>query len=269
MTVHKCEMGVTNDGATQEVFAGQGLRAGAGSVSAGSRCCRVGPCVEPSELQKNLDGLSPSSTVQPAVPDADSVQNRRQTHGSRIPLRQQTAHPACRSLHPVSLRPPPRRRPPLRLALARCPNLPRCKATLRLSVGPLRSFHAARLCGGLSGVQPGTSWLYNKTLGDWRTHNGVDYACKPGETVSSPVEGKVTGLETDGSWGPTVSLTDAQGRVWRLWLCFCRCAPGADRFCRQKLGKAATVSCECEQEPHIHMEVQQGNRYLDPQKLMH
>ena len=51
------------------------------------------------------------------------------------------------SLHPVSLRHPPRRRPPLRLALARCPNLPRCKATLRLSVGPLRQLRRSPSLG--------------------------------------------------------------------------------------------------------------------------
>ena len=87
--------------------------------------------------------------------------------------------------------------------------------------------------------------------------------------MSSPVEGKVTGLETDGSWGPTVSLTDAQGRVWRLCGVSAAVRQGQTVSAGQKLGKAATVSCECEQEPHIHMEVQQGDRYLDPQKLMH
>jgi len=36
----------------------------------------------------------------------------------------------------------------------------------------------------------------------------------------------------------------------------------------QTLGKVGSVSCECAEESHIHLEVKQDDSYLDPAKLM-
>ena len=45
--------------------------------------------------------------------------------------------------------------------------------------------------GQVLAVWSGDDLVYNETLGDWRTHNGVDYACKAGEDVLAPVSGTV------------------------------------------------------------------------------
>lgn len=34
----------------------------------------------------------------------------------------------------------------------------------------------------------------------------------------------------------------------------------------QTLGKVGSVGCECAEEDHIHLEVKQGDAYLDPAK---
>ena len=34
----------------------------------------------------------------------------------------------------------------------------------------------------------------------------------------------------------------------------------------QTLGKVGSVGCECAEEDHIHLEVKQGDTYLDPAK---
>lgn len=115
----------------------------------------------------------------------------------------------------------------------------------------------------------GDELVYNKTLGDWRTHNGVDYACKAGETVCAPVDGKVTEVAEDGNWGPVVSIEDAKGRVWRL------CGVASPKVKRgesvragQELGKAGSIGCECAEGDHIHLEVKEGQTYLNPVKLL-
>ena len=60
----------------------------------------------------------------------------------------------------------------------------------------------------------GDELVYNKTLGDWRTHNGIDYACAKDAAVQSPTAGTVVLAGSDGSWGPTVAIKDSAGRVW-------------------------------------------------------
>jgi len=114
----------------------------------------------------------------------------------------------------------------------------------------------------------GDELVYNKTLGDWRTHNGVDYACTQGAAVAAPVAGKVVSAGAEGNWGTVVVLEDAAGRSWRL----CGMADPAVKAgetvtAGQKLGTVGTVGCECAEESHIHVEVKQGESYLDPAKL--
>ena len=114
----------------------------------------------------------------------------------------------------------------------------------------------------------GDELVYSKTLGDWRTHNGVDYACTQGAAVAAPVAGKVVSAGAEGNWGTVVVLEDAAGRSWRL----CGVADPAVKAgdtvtAGQKLGTVGTVGCECAEESHIHVEVKQGEAYLDPAKL--
>ena len=53
----------------------------------------------------------------------------------------------------------------------------------------------------------GDELVYSKTLGDWRTHNGVDYAASRGAEVTAPAAGKVVETGTDDKWGPCLLYT--------------------------------------------------------------
>ena len=123
--------------------------------------------------------------------------------------------------------------------------------------------------GRVLNAYSGDELVYNKTLGDWRTHNGIDYACAKDAAIQSPTAGTVVLAGSDGSWGPTVAIKDGAGRVWRL----CGVASPAVKegetvSAGQTLGKVGSVSCECAEESHIHLEVKQDDSYLDPAKLM-
>lgn len=115
----------------------------------------------------------------------------------------------------------------------------------------------------------GDELVYSKTLGDWRTHNGIDYAAAKGEKVSAPAAGKVTLAGADGSWGPTVAIEDASGRLWRIsGVADLKVKAGDAVTAGQALGTVGSVSCECAEDSHIHLEVKQGEKYLDPAKVM-
>ena len=111
--------------------------------------------------------------------------------------------------------------------------------------------------------------VYSKTLGDWRTHNGVDYAASRGAEVTAPAAGKVVETGTDDKWGPVVAIEDASGRVWRVCgTTDARVKKGDTVSVGQTIGKVGSVSCECAEESHIHLEVMEGEKYLDPIKAM-
>ena len=107
--------------------------------------------------------------------------------------------------------------------------------------------------GRVLNAYSGDELVYSKTLGDWRTHNGVDYACAEGSAVSAPCSGKVTETGTDGRWSSGVNSPAVK--------------PGDTVTAGQKLGTVGTISCECAEEAHIHLEVLQNGQYLDPAKI--
>lgn len=115
----------------------------------------------------------------------------------------------------------------------------------------------------------GDELVYSKTLGDWRTHNGVDYACAQDAQVCAPAAGKVTAVDTDSRWGSVVCIEDNAGHLWRV----CGTADptvqtGDEVSVGQILGRAGSIPNECAEETHIHLEVLQGEQYLDPAKLL-
>lgn len=119
--------------------------------------------------------------------------------------------------------------------------------------------------GSVIQTYSGDELVYNKTLADWRTHNGVDYACGSGTAVYAPVAGQVTKIAEDASWGGVVELTDAEGLVWRL--CGVKAgglSQGDNVVIGQQLGTAETIGCESADGTHIHLELKQGDKYLDP-----
>ena len=122
--------------------------------------------------------------------------------------------------------------------------------------------------GRVLNAYSGDELVYSKTLGDWRTHNGVDYACAEGSEVSAPCAGKVTDTGTDGRWSSVVTLEDASGRQWRVCGVSSPAVKAGDTVTAgQKLGTVGTISCECAEEAHIHLEVLQNGQYLDPAKI--
>ena len=118
-------------------------------------------------------------------------------------------------------------------------------------------------------VWSGDELVYNETLGDWRTHNGVDYACKESEEVLAPVCGTVEMVATDGNWGPVVVLKDGEGRLWRLCGVDDPAVQEGDAVTTgDKLGQAGSIPCESVLKSHIHLEVLDGDKYLDPVSIL-
>ncbi len=70
--------------------------------------------------------------------------------------------------------------------------------------------------GAILQAYSGDELVYNETLGDWRTHNGVDYSAALGEEVIAPVTGQITEVYADGNWGGVVALIDEHGYTWRF-----------------------------------------------------
>jgi len=216
------------------------------------------------ELQKSLDGLNAPGTTQQTTPETEPDWDAQEdttwqqpvtdvaNSKADVPQQERSGASSGAQSGSGSLREP---------SALQGASSPASSSAAPASTQPV----SGRVLNGYSGDE----LVYNKTLGDWRTHNGIDYACAKDAAVQSPTAGTVVLAGSDGSWGPTVAIKDSAGRVWRL----CGVASPAVKegetvSAGQTLGKVGSVSCECAEESHIHLEVKQDDSYLDPAKLM-
>ncbi len=115
----------------------------------------------------------------------------------------------------------------------------------------------------------GDELVFSKTLEDWRTHNGTDYACGTGDTVFAPVSGTVSNVADDGNWGGLMEITDANGRVWRICgVSEPKAAQGDTVVTGQQLGTVSVIGCENADGTHVHLEVLQQGKYIDPMSII-
>ena len=98
----------------------------------------------------------------------------------------------------------------------------------------------------------------------------MDYAADKGRGSDRP-GGRQGGGDRHGRQvgGPVVAIEDASGRVWRVCgTTDAKVKKGDTVSAGQTIGKVGSVSCECAEESHIHLEVMEGEKYLDPIKAM-
>lgn len=107
----------------------------------------------------------------------------------------------------------------------------------------------------------------SKTTGIWQTHNGIDIAGSLGDTVCAVADGTVKNIENDALWGVTVTIDHHNGIVSR----YCNLNNGLSVSAGDKVEGGTvigavgdTADIESSMEAHLHFEVMQGERYIDP-----
>lgn len=115
----------------------------------------------------------------------------------------------------------------------------------------------------------GSELVYNETLGDWRTHNGADYAAETGDEVHAVALGTVLSVDTDPLWGTVAVVKSGDGSVWRYCGLDKAQVKEGDTVTRgQVLGTLGTIPSE-NGRTHLHLEcLDETGAYLDPESMM-
>ncbi len=111
---------------------------------------------------------------------------------------------------------------------------------------------------------------YDETMGDWRTHNGIDIACAMGDPVLAIAAGTVEEIYEDALEGTIIVLQHEEGLVSK----YCGLAPeacvavGDAVQAGDAIGTAGnTMKTESLMECHVHLVVKQDGKYIDPLSL--
>ena len=112
---------------------------------------------------------------------------------------------------------------------------------------------------------------YDETMGDWRTHNGVDISAEVGTEVCSISSGTVETVFHDDLMGTTVVI-DHGGGVKSFYsnLASAPTVSAGDKVdIHAVIGSVGTTSlCESSKPAHLHLEITKDDLAVDPMQFL-
>ena len=113
--------------------------------------------------------------------------------------------------------------------------------------------------------------LYNETLDDWRTHDGVDIAAAAGDAVLAASAGTVLSVTDDPLMGTTVVIGHSDG--YETTYANLQANPPVEEGQAVTAGQAigavgTTAAAESAQGAHLHFAVTREGEAVDPQSFL-
>ena len=111
----------------------------------------------------------------------------------------------------------------------------------------------------------------NETLGDWRTHDGVEISASAGTAVLAACAGTVAGVEDDPLMGTTVTISHADG--YQTVDASLQGRPSVEIGDSVSAGQAVgavgdTAAAEAAQGPHLHFSVTRDGDVVNPDDFL-
>ena len=112
-----------------------------------------------------------------------------------------------------------------------------------------------------------TELLYDQTMADWRTHNGIDVQAEEGAAVKTAADGTVLSVTSDELMGTTVVIQHSSGYTtqYSSLQSDVPVAEGQSVRAGDIIGRVGSTSAaESEMGPHLHFSVSQDGSVIDP-----
>jgi len=113
--------------------------------------------------------------------------------------------------------------------------------------------------------------IFNETLDDWRTHDGIDISAPEGTAVLSACAGTVLSVENDVLMGTTITVAHHDG--YETTYANLKEGPpvavGDNVSGGEVIGAVGTTAAaEAAQPPHLHFSVKQNGKITDPETFL-
>lgn len=113
--------------------------------------------------------------------------------------------------------------------------------------------------------------VFNRTMQDWRTHDGVDIAAELGAQVKALTNGKVTAVYDDDLYGTTVVISHRGGleSVYSNLAAMPTVSVGDQVVVGQVVGAVGdTALCETGEVCHLHLAMRRDGESVDPTEFL-
>ena len=116
-----------------------------------------------------------------------------------------------------------------------------------------------------------TELLYDETMADWRTHNGIDIKAEEGDAVKTAADGTVKEVRYDDLMGVTVIISHEDGYETQ-YSCLQQ-EPPVEQGKAVKAGDiiglvGSTAAAEADVGPHLHFSVSKDGKVIDPSEYV-
>lgn len=116
-----------------------------------------------------------------------------------------------------------------------------------------------------------TELMYDETMADWRTHDGVDIRAEEGDAVKTAAAGTVKEVRYDDLMGVTVVISHADG--YETQYSSLQQEPPVEQGKTVEAGDiiglvGSTAAAEGNVGPHLHFSVSKDGRVVDPQEYV-
>ena len=124
--------------------------------------------------------------------------------------------------------------------------------------------------GEVFGVFSGGELVRNVTLGEWRTHDGIDIRAEKGSPVRAVADGVVSRVYQDPMWGTVVEITHADGftSVTSGLDPAVAVSQGSSIRAEDTIGVVGDLLAEVSLDSHIHFGMKQDGSWVDPISAM-
>lgn len=110
----------------------------------------------------------------------------------------------------------------------------------------------------------------DETMGDWRTHNGIDIMAPEGSEVVAFSSGKVKDIRNDSLWGTVVEI-EHQGAIVTKYCGLnenVKLTKGDSVKSGEAIGSVGFVPAESTKGSHLHFELIEKGKYKDPMEFI-
>ena len=115
----------------------------------------------------------------------------------------------------------------------------------------------------------GDELVYNKTMDDWRTHNGIDIRANKDTAVKAASSGTVTNVYADGMLGNVVEIDSGDYTVRY-------CGLGDNLLCEKgktvkqgdTIGVVGEIPLETSEDSHLHLEIIKNGTAVNPDEYL-
>ena len=115
-----------------------------------------------------------------------------------------------------------------------------------------------------------TELMYDETMADWRTHEGLDIQAAEGDAVKTAAAGEVTSVTRDELMGTTVCITHSGGYVTKYSSLQDNppISEGQQLAAGDIVGYVGTAAAEASMGPHLHFAVEKDGSLIDPKEYV-